>query len=121
MCLSTDNTLEALALVAEPVCRAVFNNLSCAGLGRLVLRSLHVTGCVEILAEGAVRGGHVDVQDVHIETADARDGAVRPRGYGVEIVPGAWTLWNRQPDPAVRELWRKLGDGGVSEAAYRGG
>ena len=24
-----------------------------------------------------------------------------PEGYGVQVVPGAFTLWNRQPDPAI--------------------
>ena len=99
--VSTDNTVKALALLTEPVRRALFNNTSYATLGRLVLRDLHLAGCVEILAEDAVRGGHVDARCVHIEAADARGGDVRPKGFGVEVIPGAWTLWNRQPDPSV--------------------
>ncbi len=99
--VSTDNTLEALAFLTEPARRAVVNDTTCATLGRLVLRDLHLVGRVEIVAEDAVRGGHVDAENVHIEAADARGGDVRPRGFGVEVVPGAWTLWNRQRDPRV--------------------
>ena len=99
--LSTDNALRGLTLQTDPGRRAVFNDLTCATMGRLVLQSLQVVGCVEILADGAVLGGHVDADGVHIEKADARAGDRRPRGFGVEVVPGAWTLWNRQPDPGV--------------------
>ena len=97
--VSTDNTVQALALLVEPVRRALFNDTSRATLGRLVLRDLHLVGCVTILAEDAVHGGHVDAIGVDIEAADARGGDVRPKGFGVEVVLGAWTLWNRQPDP----------------------
>jgi hypothetical protein len=33
--------------------------------------------------------------------ADARGYDERPKGYGVEVVPGAFTLWNQQADRAV--------------------
>ena len=99
--LSADNTLSGLTLQTEPGRRAVFNDLTCPTMGRLVLRGLHVVGRVEIVADGAVRGGHVEADGVHIEMADARASDVRPRGFGVEVVPGAWTLWNRQADPTV--------------------
>ena len=99
--LSADNALHGLTLQTDPGRRAVFNGLTCATMGRLTLQNLQVVGLVEILADGTVRGGHVDADGVHIEAADARAGGMRPRGFGVEVVTGAWTLWNRQPDPAV--------------------
>ncbi len=101
VCVLTDNDVQGLALLSEPTRRALFNDTSCATLGRLTLHRLHVVGCVSIVAEDAVRAGHVEAVGVHIEAADARHGEARPKGFGVEVVPGAWTLWNRQPDPGA--------------------
>jgi len=56
---------------------------------------------VQLLARGRVRGGHVEARDVDIMAADARGYDERPKGYGVEVIPGGFTLWNQQDDPAV--------------------
>ncbi len=99
--LSTDNQVEQLRLLASPERRVLFNDTAVPGLGRLVLRGLHVTGCVRLLAQDQVRSGHVEVEGLDIAAADARGFDERPSGYGVEVIPGAFTLWNRQTDPAV--------------------
>ncbi len=99
--LSADNHVENLQLATDPDKRAVFNDTTVDKLGRLVLRSLQVTGVVQLLARDKVRGGHVEAHDIDIVAADARGYAERPKGYGVEVIPGAFTLWNQQTDPAV--------------------
>jgi len=48
-----------------------------------------------------VRGGHVEAHDLDIRAADSRGYDQRPKGYGVEVVSGAFTLWNQHHDPAV--------------------
>jgi hypothetical protein len=60
-----------------------------------------VRGVVRLLAQRAIRAGHVRVEQLDIEAADACSFDERLAGYGVEVVPGAFTLWNRQKDPAV--------------------
>jgi hypothetical protein len=99
--LSTDNRIEALVLKTDPDRRALFNDTTVERLGRLQLRDLRVDGVVELLVRDTVRGGHVEAHDLDIVAADATRGADRPKGYGVEVIPGAFTLWNQQPDPAV--------------------
>jgi len=99
--LSVDNRVEALQLIAEPERRAVFNDTGVERWGRLVLRNLTVTGVVQLLARDRIRGGHVEVENVDIVAADARAYEERPKGYGVEVVPGAFTLWNQHGDRAV--------------------
>ena len=101
ICLTRDNELSGLRLWAGSDRRAVFNDTSSPQLGRMLLRDLEITGCVRLLAEGAVRGGHVEMDGVDVMTADARSFPERPSGYGVEVVPGALTIWNRQSDPGV--------------------
>ena len=99
--LSTDNQVEGLELRAEPQRRAIHNDTAMERIGRLVLRNLQVTGLVQLLAKGAVRSGHVEVENLDITAADARGETPCPKGYGVEVVPGAFTLWNQQDDPSV--------------------
>ena len=99
--LSTNNQLENLYLHTDQDRRALFNDTSMDHLGRFVLRNLSINGVVQLLARDKVRGGHVEVEELHIEHADARNYEDRPKGYGVDVIPGAFTLWNQQDDPTV--------------------
>jgi hypothetical protein len=99
--LSTDNTVETLRVATDHDRRALFNDTAMAALGRMTLRDLTVTGVVRLLAHGEVQSGHIEACGIDIVAADARGFDERPKGYGVEVVPGAFTLWNRQADPAV--------------------
>jgi hypothetical protein len=99
--LSTDNRVEELTLVTDLDRRAVFNDTRVERLGRLVLRNLRTTGVVRLLARDRVRGGHVEAENVDILAADARGYGDRPKGYGVEVIAGAFVLWNQQTDSAV--------------------
>ena len=99
--LSTDNQVEDFELSADLDRRALFNDTNVDRLGRLVLRNLRITGVVQLLARDQVRGGHVEAENVDVVAADARGYGERPRGYGVEVIPGAFTLWNQQHDHAV--------------------
>jgi hypothetical protein len=99
--LSADNEVASLALVTETTRCALLNDTSVAELGRISLHDLSAIGCIRLLARDNVRGGHVEVHGVHIIAADARGFHARPKGYGVEVIPGAFTLWNQQSDAAV--------------------
>ncbi len=99
--LSSDNRIHNIRLNASAAKRAIFNDTSVATLGRIELRGVTTTGCVQILARDKVRGGHVDVNGLDIIAADARGENERPHGYGVYVINGAFTLWNMQQDTAV--------------------
>ena len=99
--LSSDNAVRGLRLVCDVDRRAVFNETSVPHLGRIEIEALNLIGVVEILARDKVLGGHIEAHDIHIAAGDARGYDVRPKGYGVEVIPGAFTLWNQQPDKAV--------------------
>ena len=99
--LSSDNRIHNLRLNASVDKRAIFNDTTVASLGRIELRSVTTTGCVQILARDKVRAGHVDVNGLDIIAADARGEKERPHGYGVYVINGAFTLWNMQQDTGV--------------------
>lgn len=98
--LSADNAVAGLQVVTDADRRAVYNDTTFAGFGRLELSRLAVTGCIRLLADGEATGGHVHAADVMVEAADALGYDQRPSGFGVEVVPGAFMVWNRQGDPA---------------------
>jgi len=99
--LSTDNRVDNLALETDPDRRALYNDTQVEDLGRLVLLKLRTIGTIRLLANDKVRSGHVEAESIEIESADARGYTERPQGYGVEVVPGAFVLWNQQADRSV--------------------
>ena len=99
--LSSDNAIHDLHLDARPDKRAIFNDTGVATLGRIALYGVTVSGRVQILARDKVLSGHVDVNGLDIVAADARAETERPRGYGVEVLQGAFTLWNMHRDDNV--------------------
>jgi hypothetical protein len=99
--LSTNNQLESLALEADPDRCALYNDTKVEHLGRLILLKLRMIGTIRLLASGNVRSGHIEAENIEIASADARGYRERPKGYGVEVIPGAFVLWNQQPDRSV--------------------
>jgi hypothetical protein len=99
--LSSDGRIESLTLHADPDRRALFNDTQIESLGRLVLRNLTTIGTIRLLARDKVRSGHVEAETIDLVAADARGFGDRPKGYGVDVIPGAFVLWNQQSDPGV--------------------
>jgi hypothetical protein len=99
--LSSDNKIHNLHLNVSPEKRAIFNDPAMPSSGRMEVYDVTTTGCVQILGRGNVRSGHVDVNGLDISAADTRAETDRPHCYGVYVLPGAFTLWNMQPDQEV--------------------
>ena len=99
--LSFDNAVIGLDLAVSPERRAIWNNADVEDLGRISIQSLQTVGRVQIAATERIQKGHVEVDDLHILEADTRSEPQRPRGYGVYVLQGAFTLWNMQPDKHV--------------------
>jgi hypothetical protein len=100
--LSSDNALEDVTVIVPDREVAIFNDTSVGDFGRISLRNVRTRGQVLLLADRAVRAGHVHVDGLVVASADVRGRPDRQHGYGVDAMQGAFTLWNRQSDPAVR-------------------
>jgi hypothetical protein len=96
--LTTDNTLEDLTVLTADQEVAIHTDTTVATLGTTVLHNLHTTGQVLITAEHDLRRGHLVIDTLHVDRADLRGRPTRPRGFGVEALQGALTVWNRHPD-----------------------
>jgi hypothetical protein len=119
--LSSDNRLEDVTVLVPDQEVAISNDPDVPDLGRLTLRNVRTRGQVLLLADGAVRAGHVEVDGLVVASADVRGRPDRPHGFGVDALQGAFTLWNRQPDPAVRVTARLVGlSAGSAETPVRG-
>ncbi|MDQ0261786.1 hypothetical protein [Sinomonas atrocyanea] len=119
--LTSDNTLDGVTILTEPDEVAILNDTSVPDLGRLTLRGVTTRGQVYLVAEDAVRAGHVQIEGLTIETADVRGRPLRPHGFGVEALQGALTVWNRQPEPVVTITAEVLDVAvGTREAPVRG-
>ena len=97
--LTTDNAVEGVELRTDPERSALRNDTRVAGFGRLELQRIRTTGGIRLIGDGATTDGHVDARDLHVLDADARGFGDRPAAFGVEVIPGAFTLWNRQASP----------------------
>ncbi|GGA39016.1 hypothetical protein [Psychrobacillus lasiicapitis] len=99
--ISRDNTIDGLTFIVEPTRRAIYNKPDEESLGTLSLKNIKTIGQVQIVATGTIRSGHVVAQNVEVIKADTRELQDRPKGFGVYVLQGAFTLWNRQTDKDV--------------------
>jgi hypothetical protein len=119
--LSTDNRLEDVTILVPDHEVAISNDTSVADLGQLTLLNVRTRGQVLLLAEQAVRAGRVVVDGLVVASADLRGRVERQHGFGVDAMQGAFTLWNRQADPAVRLTAALTGiSAGSAESPVRG-
>jgi hypothetical protein len=89
--LTAGNTLDGVTVRTADDEVALLNDTSISDLGTLALRNVTTAGQVLLLAEDAVRSGHVVVEGLHVERADVRGRAERPHGFGVEALQGGFT------------------------------
>jgi hypothetical protein len=99
--LTSNNTVRGLSLSTSSGCRAIYNDPNVEDIGKLAIEAVHTIGQVQILAEGLTQTGHVSVHDLDIEDADATQRLPQAQGFGVSVLQGAFTLWNRQATASV--------------------
>jgi hypothetical protein len=119
--LTSNNTVRNLSLLTTPGYRAIYNESGVDDLGKMVIDSVHTIGQVQILAEGITQTGHVSVNDLDIQYADVTQQLPRPQGFGVSVLQGAFTLWNRQAAASLTAELRGISIGRKLLPASGGG
>jgi hypothetical protein len=118
--LTSDNAIAGMRLVTGLTRRALFIGPEVAELGRIELTDLHITGNVRLLIHA--KGGHIEGREIHIAEADARGFEERPAGFGVEVVPAVFTIWNVHDEPSSFITADLVGiSAGSAGAPVRGG
>ena len=87
--LTSDNLLEGVTVIVPESEIAI--GTTAAELGRLALRNVITKGQV-LLTPGR---GHVEVNGLTVASADVRGREKRPHGFGVDVLQGAFTVWNQ--------------------------
>ncbi|HET8599301.1 MAG TPA: hypothetical protein VFL99_03170 [Segeticoccus sp.] len=98
--LTRDNTLRDITITTTPYEVAVYNDTSVPDASVLRLENVTTVGQVLILADQATMRVRVESRGLHVREADVRGRVEQPHGFGVDVLQGGVTLWNRQPDPS---------------------
>lgn len=98
--LTRDNTLSDITITTTPYEVAVYNDTSQPDAGTLTFEKVSTVGQVLILAADATVKARVEARGLHVREADLRGRVEQPHGFGVDVLQGGVTLWNRQPDPS---------------------
>lgn len=96
--LTRNNTLQDITITTTPYEVAVYNDTSIPDAGTLSFKNVTTVGQVCIFAEADTTTVRVEADGLHVEDADVRGRAEQPHGYGVDVLQGGLTLWNRQKD-----------------------
>ena len=100
--LTRDNTLRDITITTIPYEVAVYNDTSVPDAGTLRFENVSTIGQVYIVAENATSRVRVETMGLHIKDADVRGRIEQPHGYGVDVLQGGLTLWNRQPSSTAK-------------------
>ncbi len=98
--LTANNTLKDITITTLDYEVAVYNDTSLNDAGTFHLENLTTVGQVYIVAEGNLRKVRVEADNVFVKEADVRGRVEQPHGFGVDVLQGGFTLWNRNPDPS---------------------
>lgn len=94
--LTRDNTLRDITISTTPYEVAVYNDTSVSDAGTLAFENVTTVGQVFVVAEGETMRVRVETRGLHVTDADVRGRVEQPHGYGVDVLQGGLTLWNRQ-------------------------
>ena len=98
--LTRDNTLRDVTITTTPYEVAVYNDTSVPDAGTLRFENVTTVGQVLVLADGDTMRARVEARGLHVREADVRGRVEQPHGFGVDVLQGGVTLWNRQKDPS---------------------
>jgi hypothetical protein len=111
--LTSDNQLEDVTVIVPD--NEVAIGCGAADIGRARLRNVRIRGQVLLTP----RHGHVEVDGLTVASADLRGREERPHGFGVDVLQGAFTLWNRSDAPGLTATLVGISAGAV-DAPIRG-
>ncbi|MCI7551343.1 MAG: hypothetical protein PUK40_07665 [Actinomycetaceae bacterium] len=97
--LTKNNTLRNVTITTLDYESAIYNDTSIPDAGTFVLDDVTTVGQIYIVAEGALKTVRVEANGVFVKAADVRGRVEQPHGYGVDVLQGGFTLWNRNPEP----------------------
>lgn len=99
--LTRDNTLQDIVITTTPYEVAVYNDTSVPDTGTLTFENVTTVGQVLVVADQETTRARVETRGLHVRAADVRGRVEQPHGFGVDVLQGGVTLWNRQSHPSA--------------------
>ncbi|MDO4680466.1 MAG: hypothetical protein Q4A55_04255 [Aerococcus sp.] len=97
--LTSDNTITDLNIQTPEAQKAIFTTGLDEDLGHFEFRHLKVSGqLLFIMRKGSLKADVV-MDDIHVLTSDTRGYLEQPQKYGVNVLQGALTIYNFNPNP----------------------
>lgn len=96
--ISANNTITNLNIDVPTNHKAIFNTTVQQDLGTFTLENLLVKGQVSIITRVGVEKTNIVINNVDIHSADARHYLEQPQKYGVNVLQGALTIYNINPN-----------------------
>lgn len=96
--VSVNNSIKNLNIDVPTNHKAIFNTLVKEDLGILKFENLFVKGQISIITRVGVKQAKVIIDNVDIHSADSRHYLEQPQKYGVNVLQGALTIYNINPD-----------------------
>jgi hypothetical protein len=93
--LTRDNSVRSLRLVTAPDARSVFLRAGTPDVGTITLEDLTVVGQIGLIARVGTEKGRFVARNIHVGFADARRFPEQAQKYGVNVLQGAFTLFNQ--------------------------
>ena len=97
--LTSDNAVTNLTIQVTPASRAIYLASARTDLGTLTLSHLTVTGQIQLLTRTGTHKSKFVATQIDIVACDARSRPEQPQKYGVDVLQGAFTLYNFNSDP----------------------
>ena len=96
--VSANNAIKRLNIDAPTQHKAIFNTIVQEDLGTFEFEQLFIKGQLSIITRVGVKKASIHIKDVDIHSADTRHYLEQPQKYGVNVLQGALTIYNINPD-----------------------
>lgn len=96
--VSADNTIRNINIDVPTNHKAIYNTTVQKDLGTFTFENLLVKGQVSIITRVGVEKANIVIDKVDIHSADARHYLEQPQKYGVNVLQGALTIYNINPN-----------------------
>ena len=103
-CLSKGNELKNLTIIASPERRAIYQDPDAESLATQHLHRINVCGQISFIVGDKTKKGRIDASFVHVSKASTMHFGERPNRFGVDMIQGALTIWNRSENMSEIEV-----------------
>lgn len=97
--LTTNNNISDIIINVPERNQAIFSSSNKTDLGDFHFDNLQLTGQFSFITNSQNKVANLFLKKVYIAKADTRAYWEQPQKYGVNVLQGALTIYNRNPDP----------------------